>query len=180
MFLGQYCRTQPGLPGAGDSEICGAGTPRIAEVRTLDPAASGGRLDSGRLLLAQSARLPYIAQALISPDGSTIAAIMLRGQVKGSHSVGGAFPRNLSVEQISAATGAPLRVLYRRNLGLSSQTIGAPNALILSQDIPGQHWLLNAGISGGDGYNNAFNGWIYRGRLVPLPPTDGYVAAEAW
>jgi hypothetical protein len=180
VFLGQYCRTPLRLPGASDSEGCGGGHRRIAQVRTLDPASSGGRLDSGRLLLGQSARLPYIAQALISPGGSTITAVVLRGPVHGSASVGGFLPRNLSVEQISVATGAPVRVLYRRNLGSITGEIGAPDCLILSQDIPGQHWMLNGGISGRGGDSTGFNGWIHHGRLVPLPPADGYVAAEAW
>ncbi|HEY6279480.1 MAG TPA: hypothetical protein VIX86_24480 [Streptosporangiaceae bacterium] len=41
----------------------------------------------------------------------------------------------------------------------------------------GRHWLLDRGFAG---FGNGFNGWINGGRLVPLPPQDGYAAAQAW
>jgi hypothetical protein len=177
VFLGQWCR-EPGGP--ADSEGCGNGNRRIAQVRTLDPAAPGGRLDSGRLLLGQSARLPYIAQALISPDGSTITAVVLTGSKTGSHAVSGLLPSHLTVQQISVATGRQLRLLYHRNLGPTSQIAGAPDCLILSQDSAGRHWMLSGGISGGAGYNNGFDGWLQDRRLIPLRPADGSIAEEAW
>jgi hypothetical protein len=173
VVLGQWCGQ-----GAADSEVCGGS--RVAEVWAVNSASGGGQLDSGHLLLRQSARFPYIAQALISPDGSTITALVLTGSVIGSHSVSGAVPDDLSVEQISVATGRQLRVLYHRHMGPSSQLIGAPDFLSLSADGAGQHWLLDGGISGGSGYDNGFNGWIDGGRLVPLQTRDGYVADEAW
>ncbi len=52
VYLGQSCaHFQP------NSEVCAAGV-RTAQVRALDPAIRGGRLDSGPVLLNQSARLP--------------------------------------------------------------------------------------------------------------------------
>ncbi len=174
VFFGQECAQ--GDWGIG-SEGCGA--ERTAEARTLDPGAAGGALDSGRLLLDQSSRYPYIAQAVISPDGSTITAIVLTGSAIGNTSVSGIFPHNLSVEQISAATGKLLRVLYQRRLGDTSGVNGVPDPLALVPDAAGQHWLLNVGICSGHCDTGA-NGWINRGKLVPLRPTDGRLADETW
>ena len=52
VYLGQSCAHFQ-----LDSEVCSAGV-RTAQVRALNPAAGGGRLDSGPVLLRQSARLP--------------------------------------------------------------------------------------------------------------------------
>ena len=132
------------------------------------------------MLLRQSARFPYLAQALISPDGTALTAVVLRGAVVGSHAVSGAAPDNLSVEMISVATGQNVATLYHRRLGPTSQIVGAPRFLVLSADAAREHWLLNGGISGGAGYNNGFNGWIHHGRLIQLSPRDGTDADEAW
>jgi hypothetical protein len=177
VFLGQWCRQ---ASAAANSEACGAPGRRIAEVRALDPAAGGGRLDSGRLLLTQSARFPYLAQAVISPDGSAITAIDLTGPVRGAHAVSGLLPGHLTVVRISVATGRLLTLLYQRQLGPTAQFIGAPDCLVLTQDVAGRHWLLDGGVSGGAGYRNGFDGWIHGKRLVPLPPADGDIAAQAW
>jgi hypothetical protein len=173
VFLGRWCRGATTFAGAR----CGSGF--SAAVRSLDPA-SGGPLESGRVLLRQSARFPYLAQALISPDGAALTAVVLRGAVIGSHAVSGAAPDNLSVEKVSVATGQRLATLYHRRLGPTSQIVGAPHFLVLSADVPGEHLLLNGGISGGAGYNNGFNGWIHHGQLIPLVPGDGWDAGEAW
>jgi hypothetical protein len=174
VFFGDECPQGGWEPG---SESCG--TDLVAEARTLDPAAGGGRLDSGRLLLRRSARDPYIAQAVISRDGSTITAIVLTGPVTGNASVSGDFPDDLAVEQISARTGQLLGVLYRRELGDTSEVNGVPDPLALMPDPAGQHWLLNGGICVGS-CTTGFNGWIDRGTLVPVAPADGRLAYEAW
>jgi hypothetical protein len=174
VFFGQWCVQGDWAPG---SESCG--TDRVAEARTLDPAAAGGRLGSGRLLLGQSARYPYIAQAVISPDGSTITAIVLTGRAIGNASLGGGFPDHLAVEQISVRTGKLLGVLYRRDLGDTSEVNGVPDPLALMPDPGGQHWLLNVGICSGS-CTTGINGWIDQGTLVPVAPTDGRLAYEAW
>lgn len=153
--------------------------PRTAEVWAVDPAAGGGQLRSGHRLLRQSARYPYIAQAVISSDGSTITAIVLRGPVVGTKNISGSVPDNLSVEQISVVTGQRLSVLYRRHLGPTDEVNGVPDFLALYPDASGQNWMLNGGICSGHCVTG-FNGWIDNGRLVPLQPTDGRMADEAW
>jgi hypothetical protein len=169
VFLGQWCR-QP-LPDT--SEVCLQG-PRTAEVRTLDPSSGGGTLDSGQLLLAQSPQFPYIAQALISPDGSTVTAALLTGPVKTAGPISDGTPEVVSVEQISLATGKQLRVLYRRDMGRTTSMNTVPDFVALYADGAAQHWMLNVGVGAG------FNGWIGNGRLVPLQPADGRLAGEAW
>jgi hypothetical protein len=173
VVLGQWTRMDSGFY----SETGSAG--RIAEVREIDLASGGGRVSGGLLLLRQSALFPYIAQALISPDGSTITALVLRGGIVGSKQLGGIYPENMSVEQISAATGRKLRVLYRRSLGDTGEINGAPAPLLLSNDASGQHLMLNVGLCVGR-CTDGFNGWIHDGRLIPLQPADGRLASEAW
>ena len=174
VYLGQSCaRFQP------NSEMCAAGV-RTAQVRALNPAARGGRLDSGPVLLNQSARLPYIVQAQISPDGTTITAVVLTGRKTSSHGLSDLLPPNLSVIQVSRASGQPLRVLYQRYLGRITKMNTGPDVLQLSQDSAGQHWMLSGGLCGSLHCKGAFNGWLRDGLLVPLPPVSGREADEAW
>jgi hypothetical protein len=173
VYLGQWCR-----PLTTTSESC-YHRHRTAELRALDPASGGGHLDSGRLLLGQSARFPYLVQALISPDGSTITAVALTGPVINTNRGAGFVPSNMSVEQVSVTTGQVLRVLYHRKIGISNEVNNAPDFLALSQDPAAQHWMLNVGICT-DHCTSGFNGWIRGGTLVPLAPVNGREADEAW
>jgi hypothetical protein len=175
VFTAQWCK-----PFEVNSQVCekaASGGRRAAEVRALNPAAGGGRLDSGQLLLRQSARYPYIASAAISPDGTTITALVLHGPVRVPSP--GTVPDHLSVVQISAATGRQLRVLYQR-------LTGPTFVWQLSPDASARQWLLD-GVDvygGGDGPRSqsrlGFNGWIGNGRLHRLQPAGGYLAGEAW
>jgi hypothetical protein len=176
--LGQWCRvaSDPG------GETCPRWE-RQAQVRGIDPTGrSGGSVLGGRLLLRQSPRVPFLAQALISPDGSVLTAVVLRGRVVGSSQISGFFPQNLSVERISVATGFQFSVLYQQHLGNTSEVSGAmADPLALSADTTGRNLILNAGICN-PGCTNEVNGWLHAGRLVPLPP-GGFnhrEAAEAW
>ena len=173
VYLGQSChRLQL------NSEACAHGG-RTAEVRALNPAAGGGRLDSGPVLLRQSARYPYIAQAQITPDGTTITAVVLTGRLSSAHGVSDLVPPDLSVIQVSRGTGQPLRVLYQRNLGRTTDVNSGPDFLQLSQDSAGQHWMLNAGLCVGS-CRDGFNGWLRDGGLVPLVPLNGRAVDQAW
>ena len=173
VYLGQTCADQ-----TLSSETC-TQYGRTAAVRALNPAAGGGRLGIGPVLLRQSAQFPYIAQALISPDGRTITAVVLAGPVKGSRQISGMVPENLSVRRISAATGGTLQVLYQRRLGNTDEVNIGPDFLQLSQDSAGQHWMLNGGLCAGH-CTDGFNGWLNDGRLMPLPPVNGRDYNEAW
>jgi len=105
--------------------------------------------------------------------------MVLSGRVVGTQGVGGNVPDIMTVEQISVATGHRLSVLYHRRLGPTSIVNGVPDFLALIPDGTGTHWILNGGICVGH-CTSGFNGWIGHGRLVPLRPTDGRLAAEAW
>jgi len=178
VFLGQWCPE-----GADGSDYCmGTGTGgRTTAVWALYPASGGGRLDSGRLLLSQSASFPDIAQALVSPDGSMIIAVVLTGPLTSWQAAASSVTEKLVVEQISVATRKPLVVLYRRDMGRASEVNNGPDYFMLAADGVGQQWMLDGGLcSSGGGCSGGFNGWIDSGRLVPLQPSNGSVADEAW
>jgi hypothetical protein len=176
--LGEWCRAVDPNPGG---EGCSRWE-RQAQLRAINPAGpGGGTVVDGRLLLRQAPRT-YLAQALVSPDGSVITAMVLRGKIVGNPQISGVFPANLSVEQVSAATGHRLGVIYRRYLGDTSTLSGTESdPLTLIADATGSHLILVGGICN-PSCNNEFNGWLHAGRLVPLLPT-GFAhreAAEAW
>jgi len=175
--LGQWCRAVDPNPGG---EGCDR-RKRQAQLRAINPAGPGGSVLDGRLLLRQAPRT-FLAQALASPDGSVITAMVLRGKIIGNPQVSGGYPANLSVEQVSAATGRPLGVIYRRYLGDTSIVSGTEsNPLMLIADATGSHLIVFGGVCGLH-CSSEFNGWLDGGRLVPLLPT-GFAhreAAEAW
>ena len=157
VYLAQWCK--PGLEGT-DTCIGGPHTGQSAEVWALNPAGGGGSLAAdGHLLLGQSSRYPVIQQALISPDGTAIIAMVLSGP--------GQEPgQELTIERISVATGEPLAVLYH---GVAGEAAGTS----LTADGSGRYLLL------ADGFG-PHHGWIYGGRLHLLPPTNGDGEPMAW
>jgi hypothetical protein len=176
--LGQWCRvsTDPG------GESCPRWE-RLAQLRALDPAGrGGGSVLAGRLLLAQSPRIPFLAQALISPGGSVITAMVLRGKTVGNRQISGSFPQNLSVGQFSVPTGYQFNVLYQRRLGDTSEVSGGvADPLALIADASGHGLILDGGICNLH-CTNEFNGWLDGQRFIPLRPA-GFAhreAAEAW
>jgi hypothetical protein len=139
--------------------------PTGEEVRALSPATNGGQLDSGQLLLQQSALrglfAGYINGAVVSPDGSALAVVIM-------HS--GPQSDTTSVVQFSAVTGRQTRVLYQvpTGSGFSYQ--------FFSSDPSGRYLLLDVGPTSG-----AVNGWIDHGQLVRLTPPDGdNIFCESW
>jgi len=132
-----------------------------AELWALNPATHGGSLDSGSLVLTQSAAGPYLAQALISSDGTTIIAAILSGPVTQST----LLPGVVSVVLISVATGRQIAVLYRG---------AAPAPVSLSADPSGRYLLL------ADGAGAPHHGWISAGQVHALNPTTGNGQQMAW
>jgi hypothetical protein len=177
VVLGEWCKVASNPGGEG----CPRGE-RQAQLRAINPAGpGGGSVLAGRLLLQQAPRT-YLAQALASPDGSVITAMVLRGKIAGNPAISGAYPRNMSVEQISTATGRLLGVIYRRDLGDTSSVSGPmADPLTLIADAAGRSLILDGGICN-RGCTNEFNGWLDGGTLVPLRP-GGFAhreVAEAW
>jgi hypothetical protein len=174
--LGEWCKVA--------SDPGGEGCPRwerLAQLRAIDPAGRGGSVVGGQLLLGQAPRT-YLAQALVSPDGSVITAMVLRGRIVGNPQISGIYPRYMSVERIFTATGHLLGVIYRRDLGDTSSVSGPmSDPLTLIADAAGSSLILDGGICNRH-CTNEFNGWLHGGTLVPLPPA-GFAhreAAEAW
>jgi hypothetical protein len=178
-FYGQWCPQGS----ASTSTACLLGTATggaKAEVWALNPSSGGGPLTSGRRLFRVPATVPDLPQAWISPDGSTITAVVFTGPA--TRAAASSRPKELAVERISLATGKRLSVLYARDLGRTSGAKNSPEYLAfvtLSADGSGRHWMLSATFctsrcSGG------LNGWIDGGQFMPLQPADGSVVSEAW
>jgi hypothetical protein len=173
--LGAWCRAPS--PTAGDENCSPA---RQAQLRAINPAGRGGSVLDGRLLLGQAPHT-YLAQALLSPNGSVITAMVLRGKIVGNKQVAGGYPAHLSVERVSAATGRTLGVIYRRYLGDTSMSGTETDPLALIANAAGSQLILDSEVCGLH-CTNEFNGWLDGRRLVPLLPT-GFAhreAAEAW
>ena len=138
------------------------------EVRAVSPAAQGGQLARSRLVARQSALVPlssgYLDGAIVSPNGSNVDVLVM-------NSTGTGADTTVSVVKVSAATGRPLRTVYRVRTGNGFAF------RFFSSDPFRRYLLLAAGPAGG----SLPNGWIHDGHLIPLKPADGSnVAYEAW
>jgi WD40 repeat protein len=148
VYLAQWCQTQH----SGEAMIgltCNANS-TDAQVRELNVASGGGRLDSGPVLLQPSQARQYIGQALINPAGNEIAAV-----------VQAAPGAALEVAEISVATGKTVSVLYRM-ADPGPADFEVPH---LATDSSGQYLLFGTGGSG------SHHGWIKDGTLRKLPPS---------
>lgn len=153
VYLALWCNLPAGNPCTGAS---GSDGYRDTQVRSLRVAAGGGPLDSGHVLLSQSARFPVIVQALAGPDGSDLSVLVLYGHVNAA----GVWPR-VAVEHVSAVNGSLLGVDYH---AITQPNGGEPDFTWLSTDPSGRYVI----------YNYAaplayVTGWIDRGGLNPLP-----------
>jgi hypothetical protein len=167
IFLGRWCD----LPGPTAS--CSGGSARgsysDAQVWSLSVATGGGTLTRGRVLLRQSARFPLIAQALGGPGGpggSDLTVGVVSGQVANDKW------RVLTVEDVSAATGAVLHVDYGLSLGRGQGR--SPEQVWLTADPSGQHLLVSYAVDGG-----FIIGWIGHGALHRLPIAQPYLPDNA-
>ena len=154
--------TQPRcVPPAGASKCHVAGG---QEVRALSLTTQGGKVNDSRLLVKQSSlmriAIGYINAAVISPDGSLVAMAEV-GWPAG----------NISVVQVSAATGKQVSVVYRLHTGdgFSYRAFAADPAV--------RYFILAAGPPDGA----IPHGWIAHGKLHRLRPFDGSkVSWEVW
>ena len=134
-------------------------------LRTVSTAAPGGQLDSSRVLLPLSALLrsrgDYVNDVIVSPDGATLTAAVVRSPDRG--------PDQILVVRFSAS-GRLVRVLFQMRTG---------NGFLyrfVNADPSGRFFLFNAGPT-----TATVNGWIDHGRLIPLAPADGSnVVSETW
>jgi hypothetical protein len=160
IFLGRWCD----LPGPTAS--CSGGSARgsysDAQVWSLSVGTGGGPLTRGRLLLRQSARFPLIAQALGGPGGSDLTVGVVSDQVANDKW------RVLTVEDVSAVTGAVLHPDYGLSLGRGQGR--SPEQVWLAADPSGQHLLVSYAVDGG-----FVIGWIGDGALHRLPITQPYL-----
>jgi hypothetical protein len=136
------------------------------EIRAYDVAGPGGRLGQGRILLLQSSimspALDYINDAVISLDGSTL----ILTEVGSARGIASGFVEVLAV---SAQNSKNRHVIFKMSTGdgFSYRNFSA--------DPFRRHFILDAGPA-----NDTKNGWIYRGRLVPLKPQGDNVGSEVW
>lgn len=149
----------------GTADQCVSG----AQWRVLRHAATGGELDSSKLLLLKSSLTGhaqgYINDSVITPDGSALIVVALHSPR------GSGTPGNIDVVKVDPATGHPIRVLFQENTGdgvLYGSFASDPSTRFL---------ILNAGAP--DGVTH--NGWIDHGQLVTLQPANGSsVVFETW
>ena len=150
-------RTAVNCPGRDDTQV-----------RAYSPAAGGGSLEKGRILLNElgpKPTAPQLGNALISPDGSTLTGTDIACPKRGTCT--------LSVAQVSVRTKRVVRVLYKTRTGTPFEGVFLR---FFSADPSVRYLILDAGAG-----KARVNGWIDHGKLVPLHPADGNAAAyEAW
>jgi hypothetical protein len=138
------------------------------QLRAYSTAARGGSLESGQVLLNESALKPpgtSLVDGFITPDGSSVTALLATCPRHGACT--------LSVAGVQLVTGRALRVLYQTHTGSQYQGFFER---FFSWDPSGRFLILDAGQG-----NARVNGWIDRGRLVPLTPADGNAPVyETW
>jgi len=118
-FVSYWCTGQTSCVPAGNSQV-----------RTLSFATDGSSLAASTVLLSASARYPGIASVAAGPGGRLYVMALSRADAKGDVTA--------TVDQVSAATGAVQRVLYRR--GAFPVNMGS-NVFGLRADSSGQYLL---------------------------------------
>ncbi len=130
------------------------------QVRSYSPAAAGGSLEGGRVLLRDSALTPRgtsLSDAFITPGGSAVTAVLTGCPAHGACT--------LTVARIPVRSAQRPRVLYQVHSGTRFQGIFER---FFSSDPSGRYLILDAGAG-----TARVNGWIDHGRLVPLAPRNG-------
>jgi len=138
---------------------CGAGT---AQVRTLDVGSGGGSLRASTVLV-DLGRFPDMVGAVADQQGHL--AIM---QATGKNSRGDMAPL-VTIDQVDAASGTVLRVLYQHKFPLNPNLFGP-----MLGDPSGQYLMIWA--------PTGVSGWLRDGTLHRLPANPPYPRAYgfAW
>jgi hypothetical protein len=129
------------------------------QVRAYSPAAGGGSLEKGTVLLPDR----YLSGAFISPDGTAVTALLTYCPPQGACT--------LTVARFLVGTGQRPRVLYQVHSGTRFAGIFER---FFSSDPSGRYLILDAGAG-----KARVNGWIDHGRLVPLVPANGNIPEYA-
>lgn len=164
VFLGLWCDYP-------DSTCLGGTSSRgyyDAQVRSLSLTEGGGTLGRSALLVSRSARYPVITDVAAGPGPAQLTLLVLSGRPRS-----GAWPV-VSVDRVSAATGALLSVAYRAEPHGTAK--GRPYGASISADPGGKNllftypgsWSLNAGWGG------LYTGSISQGKLTLLPFRQPY------
>jgi len=151
------------------TRTCGSGNnpalcrPSDQQVRALSPAADGGMLNAGRILLQRTERGPRrITDIAVSADGTTLTIVTVSVPPRPQ-------PSTATVSQLPAGTRRQ-RIIYQIH-GSS----GLEPEVFFSTDSSGRHFLINAGTT-----THRADGWINNGKLVTLKPSGNLVSYEAW
>jgi hypothetical protein len=152
------------------TRTCGPGNnpalcrPGDQQVRALSPAADGGLLNAGQLLLQRTERGParQITDIAVSADGSTLTIVTVSVPPR-------PLPSTVTVSQMPIGTRRQ-RVIYQ----IHGSSRLEPD-VFFSTDSSGRHFLINAGTS-----THPADGWINNGKLVKLKPSGNLVSYEAW
>jgi len=144
-----------------DPPLC---QPRDQQIRALSPAAKGGVLSTGPVLLrtTEPGKARWIEDAAVSADGSTLTIVTTTVPPKPQ-------PSTVTVSQVKIGTGKH-RVIYRIH-GSSGQE----PEIFFTADATGRHFLISAGP-----FTHPAVGWIHHGQLVSLKPFGAWVFYEAW
>lgn len=179
------------------TQVCGGavhGVRHYSQLRVLNVTRPGDGLSQSTVLLGQSKDFPYIATAVLSPNGDYTTSVVLSGPVK--YSAPGTVPDQLTVWRLAIATPAsggprtevqvtgvqgqpPTGAIYQR-------PTGATSGWLLSPDSTGARLLLSGAATfiHGEGppklRNKGFDGEISNGKLISLPPASGELYGQAW
>jgi len=173
VFLGLWCDSLispdcPGTSGRGYYD---------AQVRSLSLTAGGGTLGRSALLVSRSARYPVITDVAAGPGPAQLTLLVLSGRPSSA-----GYPL-VSVDRVSAATGALLGVAYRTDPHGTAK--GLPYGASISADPGGKNLLFtypSSRYTQSSGWSGLYTGSVSRGKLTLLPfkqPYDGWPIA-AW
>lgn len=138
------------------------------QVRAYSPAARGGSLEAGRVLLRPSTLRPRgttLFDAFVTPDGSALTALTNNCPRRGLCTQ--------TVARIPVTGAGAVQVLYRVRAGTAFKGVLGG---FFSTDPTARYLILDSQVG-----NGRVNGWISHGRLRLLKPASGNdVGYEAW